>query len=48
MLMGPDDTLLYYSAKSTTELEAKINADLQSLSHWLNLLTLNYTRKPSS
>jgi hypothetical protein len=45
-ILYADDTLLYYSAKSTTELEAKINADLQSLSHWLNnnLLTLNYEK----
>jgi hypothetical protein len=35
-ILYADDTLLYYSAKSTTEHEAKINADLQSLSHWLN------------
>ena len=45
-ILYADDTLLYYSAKSTTELEAKINADLQSLSHWLNnnLLTLNHEK----
>ena len=45
-ILYADDTLLYYSAKSTTELEAKINTDLQSLSHWLNnnLLTLNYEK----
>ena len=45
-ILYADDTLLYYSAKSTTELEVKINADLQSLSHWLNnnLLTLNYEK----
>jgi hypothetical protein len=45
-ILYADDTLLYYSAKSTTELEAKINADLQSLSQWLNnnLLTLNYEK----
>ena len=45
-ILYADDTLLYYSAKSAKDLQAIINDDLQSLSHWLNnnLLTLNYDK----
>ena len=45
-ILYADDTLLYYSAKSVKDLQAIINDDLQSLSHWLNdsLLTLNYDK----
>ena len=35
-ILHADDTLLYYSAKSANDLQATINDDLQSLSHWLN------------
>jgi hypothetical protein len=39
-----DDTLLYYSAESISELQSKLNSDLRSLSGYLNnnLLTLNH------
>ena len=42
-ILYADDTLLYYSARTMTDLESKINTDLESLSDWLNnnLLTLN-------
>ncbi len=45
-ILYADDTLLYYSAKTETELQDRINEDLNSLSKWLNtnLLTLNYEK----
>jgi hypothetical protein len=41
-----DDTLLYYSADNISELQSKLNSDLQSLSTYLNhnLLTLNHDK----
>ena len=43
-----DDTLLYYSAESISELQSKLNSDLRSLSGYLdlnyNLLTLNHDK----
>ncbi len=45
-MLYADDTLLYYSVRTTDELQNKINADLELLSFWLNnnLLTLNYDK----
>ena len=45
-ILYADDTLIYYSARTETELQDKINMDLNSLSQWLNnnLLTLNYEK----
>ena len=45
-ILYADDTLLYYSAKTETELQDRINEDLNSISKWLNnnFLTLNYEK----
>ncbi len=45
-ILHADDTLLYYSADSISELQSKLNSDLQSLSSYLNsnLLTLNHEK----
>ena len=45
-ILYADDTLIYYTARTKTELQEKINEDLNSLSQWLNnnLLTLNYEK----
>ena len=45
-ILYADDTLLYYSADNTSELQSKLNSDLQSLSTYLNhnLLTLNHDK----
>ena len=45
-ILYADDTLHSYSAKTETELQDRINEDLNSLSKWLNnnLLTLNYEK----
>ena len=45
-ILYADDTLIYYTARTETELQDKINEDLNSLYQWLNnnLLTLNYEK----
>ena len=43
ILLHADDTLLYYSSKSASDIEKYVNKDLNLISQWLdqNLLTLN-------
>ncbi len=43
ILLYADDTLLYYSSKSASDIEKYVNEDLNLISQWLdqNLLTLN-------
>ncbi len=43
ILLNADDALLYYSSKSTSDIEKYVNKDLNLISQWLdqNLLTLN-------
>jgi hypothetical protein len=45
-ILYADDTLLYYSAESISELQSKLNSDPRSLSGYLNnnLLTLNHDK----
>ena len=45
-ILYADDTLLYYSAESISDLQSKLNSDLRSLSGYLNnnLLTLNHDK----
>ena len=45
-ILYADDTLIYYTARTETELQDKLNEDLNSLYQWLNnnLLTLNYEK----
>ena len=40
-IMYTDNILLYHSAKTVTDLESKLNTDLESVSHWLNNNILN-------
>ena len=43
IILYADDTVIYYSSKSVSDLEHHINADLRTVSEWFstNLLTLN-------
>ena len=43
IILYADNTVLYYSSKSVSDLEHHINADLGTVSEWFsrNLLTLN-------
>ena len=43
ILLYADDTLLYYSSKSASDIEKYVNGDVNLISQWLdqNLLTLN-------
>ena len=45
-ILYADDTLIYYTARKKSELQEKINKDLDSLPQWLNnnLLRLNYEK----
>ena len=45
-ILYADDTLLYYSAESISDLQSKLNSDLRSLSGYLNnnLLTFNHNK----
>ena len=47
IILYADDTVLYYSSKSVSDLEHHINADLETVSEWFsrNLLTLFYISK---
>ena len=46
IILYADDTVLYYSSKSVSDLEHHINADLGTVSEWFsrNLLTLNISK----
>ena len=46
IILYADDTVLYYSSKSVSDLEHHINADLGTASEWFsrNLLTLNISK----
>ena len=46
IILYADDTVLYYSSKSISDLEHHINADLGTVSEWFsrNLLTLNISK----
>jgi hypothetical protein len=48
ILLYADDTLLYYSSKSASDIEKYVNEDLNLISQWLdqNLLTLNCKLRP--
>ena len=46
IILYADDTVVYYSSKSVSDLEHHINADLRTVSEWFsrNLLTLNISK----
>ena len=46
IILYSDDTVVYYSSKSVSDLEHHINADLRTVSEWFsrNLLTLNISK----
>ena len=46
IILYADDTVIYYSSKSVSDLEHHINADLRTVSEWFsrNFLTLNISK----
>ena len=46
IILYADDTVIYYSSKSVSDLEHHINSDLRTVSEWFstNLLTLNISK----
>ena len=50
VVMYANDTVIYFSGNSLTEIQNKLNEDLINLAHWFhsNLLTLNTIKSKST